>query len=65
MMDITKSIVKGREDALLLGDYNTYRTTLSRRLHATQKKLGRVGKRNAKFTEKPAVTAEDIGKDRE
>lgn len=64
-MDITKSIVKGREDALLLGDYNTYRVALSRRLHTAQKKLGRTSKKNSKFTEKSAVTAEDIGKDRE
>lgn len=64
-MDITNSIVKGREDALLLGDYNTYRVALSRRLHTAQKKLGRASKKNAKFVKKPAVVAEDVGKDRE
>lgn len=64
-MDITKSIVKGREDALLLGDYNTYRVALSRRLHTVQKKLGRATKKNAKFTAKQPVTAENIGGDRE
>lgn len=57
--------MKGREDALLVGDYSTYRASLSRRLHAAQKKLGRATKKNAKFTEKSVVTAEDIGSDRE
>lgn len=64
-MDITKSIVQGREDALLVGDYNTYRIALSRRLHAVQKKLGRATKKGAKYTEKAPVTAEDVGRDRE
>lgn len=63
-MDITKSIVKGREEALLVGDYNAYRGALSRRLHTVQKRLGR-SKKTAKFVEKAPVTAEEIGKDRE
>jgi signal recognition particle subunit SRP68 len=61
-MDITKFIVDHREAAFLVGSYGTYRTQLSRRLLTVRKKLGRATPKNAKYTAKAPVTAEDIGK---
>ena len=60
-MDITKFVVDFRESAFLLGDYSTYRAQLARRLRVVRKKLGRATPKNAKFTQKAAVTAEQIG----
>ncbi|KAF2201266.1 hypothetical protein GQ43DRAFT_394586 [Delitschia confertaspora ATCC 74209] len=59
-MDITKFVISHRESALLVGDYNTYRTQLSRRLLTLRKKLGRATPKHAKYTE-PKITAEEIG----
>ena len=61
-MDITKFIVDLREAAFLLGDYNTYRAQLSRRLRTVRKKLGRATAKNAKYAAKAPVTAEDVAK---
>jgi signal recognition particle subunit SRP68 len=60
-MDITAFVTSQRDAALLLGDYDTYRTQLSRRLLNCNKKLGRVTHKNAKYSAKKPVTAEDIG----
>ncbi|EEH16358.1 hypothetical protein PABG_06445 [Paracoccidioides brasiliensis Pb03] len=62
-MDITAFIVSHREDALLAGDYNSYRAQLSRRLHTLRKKMGQTTPRGKKYTPKPRITAEDISKD--
>ncbi|KAK2741267.1 hypothetical protein FQN55_008364 [Onygenales sp. PD_40] len=62
-MDITDFIVTHREEALLAGDYNSYRAQLSRRLHSIRKKLGQTTPRGKKFTAKPPVTAENVAKD--
>ena len=59
-MDITKFLVDSREAAFLLGDHATYREQLSRRLRVLRKKLGRATAKNAKYTAKPPVTAQDI-----
>ncbi|RMZ70130.1 signal recognition particle [Pyrenophora seminiperda CCB06] len=64
-MDITKFITDYRESASLVGDYNTYRDQLSRRLRIVNRKLGRATPKNAKYAAKPAVTAEDIRKNKE
>lgn len=61
-MDITKFIVDNRESAFLLGDHGTYRGQISRRLRIVRKKLGRATAKNAKYTAKAPVTAEDIAK---
>ncbi|KAF7190262.1 Signal recognition particle subunit SRP68 [Pseudocercospora fuligena] len=58
-MEITQFVASHRE-ALLIGDYNTYRAQLSRQLLATRKRLGRATNKREKFAAKP-VTAEDIG----
>jgi signal recognition particle subunit SRP68 len=60
-MEITRFIVSGRDQALLYGDYSTYRIQLSRRLLSIRKKLGRTTKKGAKYTNKAPVTAQDIG----
>ncbi|KAF2713270.1 hypothetical protein K504DRAFT_487720 [Pleomassaria siparia CBS 279.74] len=61
-MDITKFIVDLRESAFLLGDYNTYRSQLARRLRTVRKKLGRATAKNAKYAAKTPVTAEEVAK---
>jgi len=64
-MEVTKFIVSGREKAKVFGDYSTYRTQLSNRIHNLRKKLGVATKARAKFTTKAPVTAEDIGQNYE
>lgn len=64
-MDITSFIVSHREDALLAGDYNSYRAQLSRRLHTIRSKLGQTTPRGKKYSPKPAITAENVAKDTE
>jgi hypothetical protein len=59
-MDITKFVTGYREAAFLIGDYNTYRDQLARRLRIVNKKLGRATPKNAKYAAKAAVTTEDI-----
>ncbi|EOD48271.1 putative signal recognition protein [Neofusicoccum parvum UCRNP2] len=61
-MDITAFVVAQRDGALLLGDYNTYRQTCSRRILTLRKRTGRATPKNAKFTQKAPVTAADIAK---
>ncbi|CAO2653410.1 Nn.00g028210.m01.CDS01 [Neocucurbitaria sp. VM-36] len=61
-MDITKFVVEFRESAFLLGDYDSYRAQLSRRLRIVRRKLGRATPKNAKYAAKAPVTAEEIGK---
>jgi signal recognition particle subunit SRP68 len=60
MMDITKYVVSRRNDALLAGDYGTYRKQLSRRLLVVRRRLGRTSPKNRKYTEKAPITAEDV-----
>lgn len=64
-MDITKFVTGYRESAFLIGDYNTYRDQLARRLRIVNKKLGRATPKNAKYAAKAPVTAEDIQKNSE
>ncbi|TKA30063.1 hypothetical protein B0A50_02782 [Salinomyces thailandicus] len=62
-MDITTYVSQKRE-ALLIGDYATYRASLSRQLQTLRKRLGRATPKREKFTRKE-VTAEDIGRNHE
>lgn len=64
-MDITQFAIGNRDSALLIGDYNAYRSQLSRQLLAVRKRLGRATAKNAKFQAKAAVTAENIGQNHE
>ncbi|KAM0797300.1 hypothetical protein BDR22DRAFT_460859 [Usnea florida] len=59
-MDITKFIVSQRENALLVGDYASYRKQLSRRLLVVRKKLHYTSIKSKKYVARPAVTAEEI-----
>jgi signal recognition particle subunit SRP68 len=61
-MDITQFVAGNREEAFLLGDHAAYRAQLSRRLRTVRKKLGRATAKNAKYSNKAPVTAEEIGK---
>jgi len=60
-MDVTNFVYSRREAALQIGDYGTYRAQLSRQLASTRKRLGRSTPKNAKYTQKVPITAEDIG----
>ncbi|KAK5175608.1 signal recognition particle subunit srp68 [Saxophila tyrrhenica] len=62
-MDIT-DFVSARRETLLIADYNTYRTQLSRQILSTRKRLGRATPKREKFAAK-AVTAEDVGSSHE
>lgn len=64
-MDITSFVAGFRESAFLLGDHDAYHGQVSRRLRIVQKKLGRATPKNARYTAKAPVTAEDIAKDKE
>lgn len=64
-MDITAFVTGKRDRALLVGSYDTYRSQLSSQLHAIRKRLGRTTTKNAKFSKKTPVTAEDVGKNHE
>lgn len=64
-MDITNFVLAGRDQALLYGDYSSYRASLSRRLLSARKRVGRTTKKGAKFTKKAPVTATDIASNHE
>ncbi|PGH18312.1 hypothetical protein AJ80_04490 [Polytolypa hystricis UAMH7299] len=64
-MDITTFVVSHRDNALLVGDYSTYRAQLSRKLHSTRKRLGQTTPKGKKYTGKPVVTAENVAKNTE
>lgn len=61
-MEITNFIVSHRNEALLVGDYGSYRTQLSRRLLTLRRRLGRTTTKGKKFVAKSAVTAEEVAK---
>ena len=65
MMDITNFVVSYRDEALLIGDYNTYRAQISRRLHTVRKRLGQTTAKNKKYAPKAPITAGDVGKNLE
>nr|POE61081.1 putative u6 snrna-associated sm-like protein lsm4 [Quercus suber] len=61
---IKQTFIATRREALLVGDYNSYRAQLSRQLLASRKRLGRATPKREKFAKK-SVTAEDIGNNHE
>jgi hypothetical protein len=65
VMEVTKFVVSGRDKAKLYGDYATYRTQLSNRIHNLRTKLGIATKPRAKYSSKGPVTAEDIASNHE
>lgn len=62
-MNVTQFIASNRE-ALLIGDYNSYRAQLSRRLLAARRRVGRATHKKDKFAVKP-ITAEDVASNHE
>ena len=62
-MDIT-AFVASRREALLIGDYNTYRAQLSRQLNSIRKRLGRATPKREKYSKK-TIFATDIGSNHE
>ncbi|KAI9783781.1 MAG: hypothetical protein M1839_003117 [Geoglossum umbratile] len=64
-MDITAFVVSRRENALLLGDYNSYRAQLSRRILTLRKKLGRTTPKGKKYAPKEPITSQDIASNNE
>lgn len=65
VMDITTFVTKNRERAFLVGDYNTYRSQVTRQLLSLKRRLGRTTPKNAKYAAKAPVTASDISKNHE
>ncbi|KAK4934873.1 signal recognition particle subunit srp68 [Elasticomyces elasticus] len=63
-MNITSSIVSERDRALLGGDYDTYHSQASRKIHNLRKRLGATN-RGRKYTPKAPVTAESVAKNAE
>lgn len=64
-MDITNFVLSGRDQALLYGDYSTYRAALSRRLASLRRKVGLATKKGAKYAIKGPVTAQEIASNHE
>lgn len=64
-MDITEFIASLRNNVLLLGDYGSYRTRLSRRLLTVRRKLGRTSAKGKKYIGRDPITATDIGSNHE
>ena len=64
-MDITNFVTAQREKALLVGDYASYRASLSRRLLTVRKKLGRASPKGRKYAPKAPVIDEDIASNNE
>lgn len=59
-MDITNFVVSQREKALLVGDYGSYHTQLSRRLLVVRRKLKQTSTRGTNYSAKGPVSAENI-----
>lgn len=64
-MEITAFIVSQRNDALSIGDHNSYRALLSRRILTLRRKLGRTSVKGKKYTGGEPITAEDISRNHE
>lgn len=62
-MEITNLFFSRREEALLSGDYNSYRAQTSRRIHTVRKKLGHTTPKGRKYATKAPITAENVGAD--
>ena len=63
-MNITSSIVSERDRALLGGDYDTYHSQASRKIHNLRRRLG-TANRGRKYTPKAPVTAASVAKNAE
>ena len=59
-MDITNFVVSQREKALLVGDYGSYHTQLSKRLHVVRRKLNYTSTKGPNYSPKGPISSEDI-----
>ena len=59
-MEVTKFVVSHRNEALLVGDYGSYRRQLSKRLLTLRRRLGRTSAKGKKYMPKAPVTAEEV-----
>ena len=59
-MEITKFVVSHRNEALLVGDYGSYRRQLSRRLLTLRRRLGRASPKGKKYVQKTPISVEDV-----
>ncbi|RCI09512.1 hypothetical protein L249_4084 [Ophiocordyceps polyrhachis-furcata BCC 54312] len=64
-MDITGFVVRGRDQALLYGDYATYHSQLAKRLLNSRKKLGIATKNRGKFRKTDSPTADQVAANHE
>ncbi|RDA91631.1 hypothetical protein CP533_0050 [Ophiocordyceps camponoti-saundersi (nom. inval.)] len=64
-MDITGFVVRGRDQALLYGDYATYHSQLAKRLLNSRKKLGIATKNRGKFHKRDSPTADQVAANHE
>ncbi|RDA83189.1 hypothetical protein CP532_1235 [Ophiocordyceps camponoti-leonardi (nom. inval.)] len=64
-MDITAFVVRGRDQALLYGDYATYHSQLAKRLLNSRKKLGIATKNRGKFHKRESPTADQVAANHE
>lgn len=60
-MDITSYVSNLRENGLSAGTYTTYRTSLSRQLHSTRKRVSMLGPRKGYADKLGEVLPQDIG----
>lgn len=63
-MDITKSIIKGRDATLSYGDYAEYKKQMTSQIRSSRKKLGIATKKSGKYQQR-TITAEEIAQNRE
>ncbi|MCJ1413863.1 hypothetical protein MMC32_000188 [Xylographa parallela] len=59
-MEITNFIVSRRNEALLIGDYGSYRKQLARRLLTVNQRLGRASPKGRKYAPKAPISAQDV-----
>lgn len=64
-MNITQSIISGRDRALIGGDYSNYHTQSTRRIHTIRKRLGVTTPKGRKYTPKGPITPQDVAKNAE
>ena len=64
-MEVTTFAIGRREEALLVGDYHSYRSSLTRQLQAVRRRLGRATPKNGKFQKQIPLTTENIKSNRE
>jgi signal recognition particle subunit SRP68 len=63
-MNITNSVVSERDRALLAGDYSSYHSQATRRIHNLRRRLG-ASNRGRKYNPKAPVTPDNVAQNAE